>query len=376
MSIVNLKKLSRNKLFPKNSRQFKNYLNKTTKKSNTVYSTSNLLNYVNRDKCLKDYSRDNNIHAYKLKQINHSSSINNNNKNIMNNKKYLNKSINNYRNYSANNNNSFDLIKYMNQVMKTPAQFNKKNIINIIEKTTINYFINSMNITNKSLKNADIASIYKKKDKTRNRKINLKFNNKRNILNNCTNKTIMNINIKNKQSLNKSKNSINNIENNNDDIKIEEIEEIEKENEKLKMKIEEENKTKKKYIDKIINLKNKQINLNRQKHKLKNDNRIYYKTLEKLLGLLELLEENGLELSEIISFYESEDDDSDNVEKNKKDYKNNKNGKDKDKGNNNNNENSKDKLNMSYGVLEVHNEFSGSKIPVGKINKIPKLKFH
>ena len=371
MSIVNLKKLSRNKLFPKDSRQFKNCLNKTTKKSNTIYSTCNLLNYANEDKYLKDYSRDNNIQAYKLKQINHSSSMHNSKKNIMYNRKSLNKSINNHRNNSANNNNSFDLIKYMNQVMKTPAQFNKKNIINIIEKTTINYFINSMNITNKSMKNADIASIYKKKDKTRNRKINLKFNNKRNILNNLTNKTVMNINIKNKQNINKSKSSINNIENNNDDIKIEEIK---KENEKLKMKIEEENKTKKKYIDKIINLKNTQINLNREKHKLKNDNRIYSKTLEKLLGLLELLEENGLELSEIISFYESEDDDSDNVEKNRKEYKNNKYG--KDKGKNNNNENSKERLNLSYGVLEVHNEFSGSKIPIGKINKIPKLKFN
>ncbi len=425
MSISNFQILSRNKMFPRDNRQFKNYIQKATKKSSTVYSASNLLNTVNKEK----YIKEKNIQAYKLKAFNHSSSIDLNKNNKKFHKKSLNKSINNPRNSSINNNSS-NLIKYMNQIIKTPDQFNKQNIINVIEKTTINYFINTMNISNKSMKNVETSIYNNKKSKPKNKTINLKLNNKQNILKHFAEKKFMNLNIKknikNKNNINKSKSyitnnniinqnnqinqinqinktnqnnqtnqinktnqniqnvrniqnfhntqnlqNIQNIQNNSKDSKIEELK---NENEKLKKKIEEENNNQKIYKEKINDLKNTYRALKKRKNKLKNDKRIYSKTLEKLLGVLELLEENGLDLNELIDFYDSDDEDdkSDNdnasIKKNTcQNFKHN-----KDIGNDNIEENS----NMSYGILDIHDEFFGSKLPTQQINKIPKLKFH
>jgi hypothetical protein len=217
MSIINLKVLSRNKMFPRDNYQFKNYIQKAAKKPRIIHSASNVIDTVNKDKYIKENHR-NNIQAYKLKSLNHSSLININKKNKKIQKKALNKSINNPRNSSINNNSS-NLMKYMNQIIKTPDQYNKQNIINIIEKTTINYFINTMNITNKSMKNAD-TSIYNNK-KNKNKTMNLKLNNKKDILQHFTNKKILNLNKKkNFTNLNNTNKSKSYIMNNNNQSNI------------------------------------------------------------------------------------------------------------------------------------------------------------
>ena len=352
-------KLSRNKLLQKENKKFKNSTNNLHKKISNIYSSTNLLNWFKKENDEKEscFNHDNNIKTFKLKQYNKSSSsITYNNKMNLK-RKSFNKTINNFRN--SNKNNSFELMKYIKLIVKSHGKCNKRNIINKIEQTTIKDYINSMNISTNNFKIINISSINHKKNKIKNQKMNLNINinTKKSLKKSNTNKNINNINQKNKDKINNKSNE--DIISNNIKIK-----EIKKENEKIKMNVDEENKKGKEYLDKILELKYKKINLNKKLHKLKNDNKILSKTLEKLLVLIELLEANGLDINEIIenvnAFEEENDNDKYNNKKNNIDNKSNK-----------NKENT-----ISYGNLEIHEEFFGSKVPTKISNNIPKLKFN
>ena len=350
-------KLSRNKQIQKENKKYKHSNNNLFNKNNNIYSSINLLNWFKKENDEKEtcFSRDNNIKTFKLKPHNKSSSSITYNNKINIKKKSLNKTINNCRN--SHKNNSFELMKYIKLIVKSHSKFNKRNIINKIEQTTIKDFINSMNISTNNFKSINISSINNKKNKIKNQKMNfnLNINNKKALIKSNTNKKL--------NITHKSKSKKNNKSNEDITNKIK-IEEIKKENEKIKMNIEEENKKGKEYIDKIIELKYKKINLDKKLHKLKNDNKILSKTLEKLLVLIELLEANGLDINEIIenvnAFEEENDNDKYNNKKNNIDNKSNK-----------NKENT-----ISYGNLEIHEEFFGSKVPTKISNNIPKLKFN
>ncbi len=373
MKFKNVNTYSRNKLLPNENINNKNSLSGLMKKGNTAYSTISILNWDKKENDEKDrhffYHKNNNIQTVKLMRHNKSTSIEHNKSNIKKfnlKKSSLNKTITRCKN-SGSNKNSCELVKYMKQILKTKGQTNK-NIINKIEQITIKDFINSRNISNKNSKCMNMTYIGNRKNKIKNLKMNIK-------LTNCISyyiKQAKNFSSNNKNKL-KSKNLKRQHSNklnkkviaNKDDSKIECIK---KENEKIRKNIEEENKKGKMYINKIMELKNKNIYLNKRIHKLKNDNKIYSNTLEKLLTLIELLNENGLDISHIIdnmSFFESEETSIDEP-------KNDNNKKHTNKDNNN----TKYDTTLSYGKLEIHKEFLGSKVPPKITNQIPKLNFH
>lgn len=371
MKFKNVNTYSRNKLLSNEYLKNKNSLNDFLKKENTTYSTINILNLVkkeNNEKGRLFSKNNNNIQTVKLMRPNKSSSKEFNKSNIKKTnikKNVLNKTMNRFQN-SGKNNNSCELVKYMKQILKTKGKSNK-NIINKIEQITIKDFLNSRNISNKNTKCMDVTYLGTRNNKIKNLKMNIKLNHcisyyikqKKNISNN-NKKNLNAYNIKRQHSskLNKK------VFDNKDDSKIEEIK---RENEKIKKNIEEENKKGKLLKDKITELMNKNSYLNKRIHKLKNDNKIYSNTLEKLLALIEILNENGLNISDLIdnmSIFESEETRIEEPENDK-----NKKYKTKDT-------NTKYDAELSYGSLEIHKEFLGSKVPPKITNHIPKLNFH
>ena len=371
MKFKNVNTYSRNKLLSNECIKNKNSLNELFKKRNTTFSTINIFNWFKKENNEKSrlffYNNNNNLQTFKLMKHNKSSSKECNKDNIKKinlKKNTFNKTINRCQN-SGKNNKSCELVKYMKQILKEKGQPNK-NIINKIEQITIKDFINSRNISNKKTKYMNMTYLDNRKNKIKNLKMNIKLNNcisyyikkTKNISNN--NKKKLNANNIKRQNSSKLNKKV--IANKNDS----KIEGIKKENEKIRKNIEEENKKGKIYIDKIMELKNKNIYLNKKIHKLKNDNKIYSNTLEKLLTLIELLNENGLNISDIIdnmSFFDSEETSIEEPEKdNNKKYKN--------------NSNNKYDTNLSYGTLEIHKEYLGSKVPSKITNHIPKLNFH
>ena len=368
MKFKNVNTYSRNKLLPSEYIKNKNSLNELIKKGNTTYSTINILNCVKKENNEKGrlffYNKNNNIQTVKLMRYNKSTSIECNKNNIK--KINLKKNSISQGQNSEKNKNSCELVKYMKQILKAKGLPNK-NIINKIEQITIKDFINSRNISNKNTKCMNMTFFGNQNNKIKNLKMNIK-------LNSCISyyiKQTKNISKNNKEKLNE-----NNIKRqhssklnkkviaNKDDSKIEGIK---KENEKIRKNIEEENKKGKLYKDKIVELKNQNIYLNKCIHKLKNDNKIYSNTLEQLLTLIELLNENGLNISDIIdnmSIFDSEETSID-------EHKNDNNKKHINKENN-----TKYDTNLSYGTLEIHKEFLGSKVPSKITSHIPKLNFH
>ena len=372
MKFKNVNTYSRNKLLPSEYIKNKNSLGELIKKGNSAYSTIDILNWVKKENNEKGklffYNKNNNIQTVKFMRHNKSTSIEcnkNNIKRINLKKNSLNKTISRCQN-SENNKNSCELVKCMKQILKTKGLPNK-NIINKIEQITIKDLLNSRNISNKNTKFMNMTYFENQKNKVKNLKMNIK-------LNNCISyyiKQTKNFSKNNKKKLNANKikrlysSKLNKkVIFNKDDSKIEGIK---KENEKIRKNIEEENKKRKLYIDKIMELKKKYIYLNKRIHKLKNDNKIYSNTLEKLLTLIELLNENGLNISDIIekiSFFDSEET---SIDESKNDY---------NKKHTNKEYNTKYDTDLSYGTLEIHKEFLGSKVPSKITSHIPKLNFH
>ena len=338
MKFKNVNTYSRNKLLPSEYIKNKNSLNELIKKGNTTYSTINILNWVQKENNEKGrlffYNKNNNIQTVKLMRYNKSTSIECNKNNIK--KINLKKNSISQGQNSEKNKNSCELVKYMKQILKAKGLPNK-NIINKIEQITIKDFINSRNISNKNTKCMNMTFFGNQNNKIKNLKMNLK-------LNSCISYYI-------KQTKNISKNNKEKLNENN--IKRQHSSKL--------------NKKGKLYKDKIVELKNQNIYLNKCIHKLKNDNKIYSNTLEQLLTLIELLNENGLNISDIIdnmSIFDSEETSID-------EHKNDNNKKHINKENN-----TKYDTNLSYGTLEIHKEFLGSKIPSKITNHIPKLNFH
>ena len=161
------------------------------------------------------------------------------------------------------------------------------------------------------------------------------------------------------------------------------IEEIKKENKKLKNKIEIINKENKNLNVKINKLRDKNLELRNILYSLKKERDDYSQSINQSLKLLKLLKKNGLDLSEIMdqlsnSNCEEEEnniaDDNYEIISNEKKthmdffcekYKN----CEKD------DDNDSDYTDISFGRLECHEEFSLKKIPK-ELTYIPKLKIN
>ena len=280
-----------------------------------------------------------------------------------------------------NNNNKINNINFNNNI----------NIINHLEKNAIDYFVNSSKSVHKKRyshsvheqRKKVINDVYSKKHiKEKEKEINcLKLSS------NNTNSTSINTN--NTNNFNSKNSKIKNTLSAN-------IEEIKKENQKLKSQIEIMGKENKNLNKKINKLRDKNLELKKILYSIKKEKDDYSKSISQSLKLLKLLKNNGLELSEIMenlsnsnSENEEENEQEENIEKA---YNNNDNEDNEDKyeimsankkthldyfSENDKNEKNNDSAytDISFGRLECHEEFSLKKIPKG-LKNIPKLKIY
>ena len=327
----------------KQKNYFKNYQANNLNKKNTIS--------YNKAKQLKSIKSTDLIQSNKTNSDKHNKSKNNNN----------NRKINNNNQNNVNNNNI--------------------NIINHLEQNAIDYFINSSNsIHKKRCSN----SVHEQRKKIINDIYSKKHNKEKEI--NClklssnnTNSTSINTN--NTNNFNSKNNKIKNTLSMN-------IEEIKKENKKLKSKIEIIGKENKNLNAKINKLRDKNLELRNILYSLKKEKDDYSQSISQSLKLLKLLKKNGLELSEIMENLSNSN--SENEEENEQE---------ENIGKNNNNEydnyeimsaNKKTHIDyfsendknddsaytdISFGRLECHEEFSLKKIPKG-LKHIPKLKIY
>lgn len=286
------------------------------------------------------------------------------------------------KNKRKNNNNK---LKNINPINLN----NNMNLINHLEQNAIDYFINSSNSMHKKRyshsvheqrKNV-INDIYSKKH-NKEKEINcLKLSS------NNTNSTSINTN--NTNNFNSKNNKIKNTLSVN-------IEEIKKENKKLKGKIDIINKENKILNVKINKLRDKNLELRNILYSLKKEKEEYSQSINQSLKLLKLLKKNGLELSEImenLSNSKSDNENEEEKEQEEEENNNNNNGdnnyvimseakkghmdyfSENDKNNENDNDNDSAYTDISLGRLECHEEFSLKKIPKG-LTHIPKLKIY
>ena len=168
------------------------------------------------------------------------------------------------------------------------------------------------------------------------------------------------------------------------------IEEIKKENKKLKGKIDIINKENKILNVKINKLRDKNLELRNILYSLKKEKEDYSQSINQSLKLLKLLKKNGLELSEIMENLSNSNSENENEEEKEQEEENNngdnnyeimseakKTHMDFFSENDKNNENDNDSAftDISLGRLECHEEFSLKKIPKG-LTHIPKLKIY
>ena len=146
---------------------------------------------------------------------------------------------------------------------------NKKNS----QRNTINYIINNFNLSLKK-KESNNATNKIKEFKGINRSIISSNNNKKNINN--------------------------------------KYEELKKENENLILLFEEKMKENKKHKNKISYLETKNSHILKKVEKIKKENEKYSKILDKVLKLLKLLKNNGLDVEEILENLSETDDELDN----------------------------------------------------------------
>lgn len=370
----NLKIISRNVANRKILNQLREKLNKTYGENNLNPINYNILNSLK-----KPFHKNTSKYNVKLfpskKNLKSSSSAL-----FINKYRKRTPSYSNTKNHkNIQNTHSVELLKYMQKIQKLNNNFPKKIIINKIEKNTINYFINSFNISykqkggvckkirNNSNKINKVNDIKNKNDNNNNEfnnNINKKIEIKQNNSDNLTN---FNINTINYSSVN---------ENNKVNLNIELKELINKKQELLK-DIDNETKNEKLYLKQIKDLKTKNTKLAKLFFDLKTEKKEYIKMLNKSFKLMKILQENGLDISQIIdNFSFSDDEESDDNER-KKELNTGANSL-KQSANNvysgiyNNIRN--EFTEVSYGKLETHKEFSGSKIPSEIVENIPKLK--
>lgn len=274
-----------------------------------------------------------------------------------------------------------NLVKYAKPFLK-PRNSIKKLIINELEKNTINYFTNSFNISYKNPKKSSACKQSKNNSckKNINNIGNLKYIFKNNKINfNFSNLNNKNNHIKqNSENTTNANNTFNCSVDNNIQKKNLKIVELLKEKEKIKRNFDKENKKSKKYIQQINELKIKNIKLSKLLSELKIEQKENIKILNKSMKLIDFLQRNGLDIHQIIKnisfsedYEESESDEDKKETKVEINYK---------KSSDNNNDNDiynnihNDLTEVSYGKLETHKEFCGSKFPSEIIDNIPKLK--
>jgi len=337
-------------------------------------SISSYTLFLNQNKKQKNYFKNyqaNNLNkrnmisynkAKQLKSTKSTDLIQSNKTNIDKNNKSKNK------NYKINNNNQINVN-------------NNINIINHLEQNAIDYFINSSNSIHKKRYS---HSVHEQRKKIVNEIYSKKHNKEKEI--NClklssnnTNSTSINTN--NTNNFNSKNNKIKNTLSMN-------IEEMKKENKKLKSKIEIIGKENKNLNVKINKLRDKNLELRNILYSLKKEKDDYSQSITQSLKLLKLLKKNGLDLSEIMenlsnsnSENEEENEQEENIEKdNNNEYENyeimSANKKTHiDYFNENDKNDDSAYTDISFGRLECHEEFSLKKIPKG-LKHIPKLKIY
>ena len=250
----------------------------------------------------------------------------------------------------------------------------------------IDYFINSSNSIHKKRYS---QSVHEQRKKIINDIYSKKHNKEKEI--NC-----LKLSSNNTNSTSINTNNTNNFNSKNSKIKNTlsmNIEELKKENKKLKSKIDIINKENKNLNVKINKLRDKNLELRNVLYSLKKEKDDYSQSINQSLKLLKLLKKNGLELSEIMenlsnsnSENEEEDEQDENDEKGNNDDENYEimsddkkahldyfSENDKNEANDKNNESNY--TDISFGRLECHEEFSLKKIPKG-LTHIPKLKIY
>ena len=355
----NLKKL-KNIPFPMNKLKssissYALFLNQNKRQKN--FFKNHQTNNLNK-KNTKSYNKSKQLKSTKATDLIASNKANNDKMNKSKNKN--NKKLNNKNQIKANNN---------------------INIINHMEQNAIDYFINSSNSIHKKRYS---HSVHEQRKKIINDMYSKKHNKEKEI--NC-----LKLSSNNTNSTSINTNNTNNFNSKNSKIKNTlsmNIEEIKKENEKLKSKIEIIGKENKNLNVKINKLRDKNLELRNILYSLKKEKDDYSQSISQSLKLLKLLKKNGLELSEIMenlsnsnSENEEENGNEDNIEKdnnneydnyeimsaNRKTYI--------DFFGENNNKDDSAYTDISFGRLECHEEFSLKKIPKG-LKQIPKLKIH
>ena len=280
------------------------------------------------------------------------------------------------KNKSKNNNNR---LKNINPINLN----NNMNLINHLEQNAIDYFINSSNSMHKKRYS---HSVHEQRKKVINDIYSKKHNKEKEI--NC-----LKLSSNNTNSTSINTNNTNNFNSKNNKIKNTlsvNIEEIKKENKKLKGKIEIINKENKILNVKINKLRDKNLELRNILYSLKKEKEDYSQSINQSLKLLKLLKKNGLELSEIMENLSNSNSDNENEEENEQEEENNnevnnyeimseakKAHMDYFSENDKNNDNDNDSVytDISLGRLECHEEFSLKKIPKG-LTHIPKLKIY
>ena len=260
--------------------------------------------------------------------------------------------------------------------------YNNINIINNLENNAIEYFINSSNSIHKKRYS---NSVHEQRKKVINNIYSKKHNKEKEI--NC-----LKLSSNNTNSTSINTNNTNNFNNKNNKIKITlsaNLEEIKKENKKLKSKIETIGKENKILNKKVNKLRDKNLELRNILYSIKKEKDDYSHSINQSLKLLKLLKNNGLELSEIMenlsnSFSDKEEEENLCKNSNKSiDDRNNEIVSDNknihlyyfSENDKNQKNNDSSYSNVSFGRLECHEEFSLKKIPK-ELTHIPKLKIH
>ena len=264
---------------------------------------------------------------------------------------------------------------------------NNINLINHLEQNAIDYFINSSNSIHKKRYS---QSVHEQRKKIINDIYSKKHNKEKEI--NC-----LKLSSNNTNSTSINTNNTNNFNSKNSKIKNTlsmNIEELKKENKKLKSKIDIINKENKNLNVKINKLRDKNLELRNVLYSIKKEKDDYSQSINQSLKLLKLLKKNGLELSEIMenlsnSNSENEEEENEQDENDEKGNNDDENYEimsddkkahldyfsenDKNEANDKNNESNY--TDISFGRLECHEEFSLKKIPKG-LTHIPKLKIY
>ena len=269
----------------------------------------------------------------------------------------------------SNNNNK---IKNINQI--NPKYNMKLNSSNSIHKKRKSHSVHEQ-------RKKEINDIYSKKQIKEDKENKEKEINCLKLSSNNTGSTSINSsntkNFNSKNNKNKTKSTLGALTMN--------IEEIKKENKKLKNKIEIINKENKNLNVKINKLRDKNLELRNILYSLKKERDDYSQSISQSLKLLKLLKKNGLDLSEIMnqlsnSSSDDEEEGNNNEDDNYKiisdekkthmDYFS-----EKYKNCEKDDDNDSDYTDISFGRLECHEEFSLKKIPK-ELTYIPKLKIN